>query len=290
MKVFGMVSTAASTTYTPEALASFFRHTAISSDDRFLLFDNDGALPDEIARNFQRLEVQRNVTPRSFAANVNAALRQAEQSSADLYFLNNDLIFTSGWLEPLEGGPEGILSPCSNREFPYLRELFRAERVLELSHYLEHGEQLELIAQAHRARHSGYRKVLTLPFFCVKLPYAVYSKVGDLDENFGKGGAEDNDYTLRAYLEGFSVHYALASYVLHFNGRSTWNGAEAEEESRERERQYLDVFRAKWGDELLQLAIMGKSAVLAANPQSLTAARTGDFRGVITALRGDTST
>ena len=39
--LFGMVTTAASRHYTPLALRSFFTHTPLSEDDRFILIDND---------------------------------------------------------------------------------------------------------------------------------------------------------------------------------------------------------------------------------------------------------
>ena len=53
----------------------------------------------------------RHETPRSFAANANLLLAAARAKSADLFLLNNDLVFTNGWLEPLLTDRRALLSP-----------------------------------------------------------------------------------------------------------------------------------------------------------------------------------
>jgi GT2 family glycosyltransferase len=100
----------------------------------------------------------------------------------------------------------------------------------------------------------GQKKSLILPFFCVKIPYAVYSRVGPMDENFGRGSAEDSDYCLRAWLAGFEVRHALQSYVLHFGGKSSWAG-ETKRESEERMKKFRELFEKKWGAALADLVL-----------------------------------
>ena len=110
MNVSGMVTTRPSHAYTACALASFFQTTPFGADDRFVLIDNDGTYgppPDA----WPQVTYLANPVPYGFAANVNQVLRLARACGADLFFLNNDLIFTPGWFAPL-----GSLSPrCCRR-------------------------------------------------------------------------------------------------------------------------------------------------------------------------------
>ena len=286
MAIFGMVSTNASRQYTPHAVESFYRHTPLEHVAKLYLIDNDGSLTASDYAQYPNLEFILNPEPLSFAANANAILRKALAAETDLFFLNNDLIFTPAWLEPLLIDTPEVLSPLSNREVTYVKDLLRCERALDLDGYLGREQELEAITQHHRTKHSGYKQVISFPFFCVKIPYSVAIVVGELDESFGRGGAEDNDYALRAYLEGFSLKYAAASYVLHFSGRSTWNGAETAAESREREQKYMSRFIEKWGERLARLVIRFDQTALAEIPSAASAAKAGDYRTAILELKG----
>src|SRR5262249_28060797 len=101
------------------------------------------------------------------------------------------------------------------------------------------------------------------PFFCVRIPHTVYSVVGDLDERFGPGGGEDKDYCIRALLAGFPVQHALMSYVLHFQGKSTWSGPETSAETAERNSGYIRAFCARWGEALTRLFVLQDEKVVA---------------------------
>ena len=285
MKVFGMVNTRDSAPYTPYALRSFFEHTPLEAGDRFFLIDNDHSCAENDYSKFSRLELIMNQQPLGFAENANQILRTAQESSADFFFLNNDIIFTPSWLEPLLSDRAAILSPLSNFNVPYKSETFECKRTMELSDFVGHEKDLAAICLQHKARLQGYKSVLTLPYFAVKIPHAVYSVVGEFDESFGRGGAEDNDYSIRAILAGFAIEYALPSYLLHFVGKSTWAGAETAEETARRDRNYLEKFEAKWGAPLSQLMIKNNLAVLDTAPELRARYEAGDFRGVIESLK-----
>ena len=250
-----MVSTSTSVRYTVEALKSFAACTRLRSDDRFFLIDNDASLGDGLPL-VPHAETITNDVPRGFATNVNGILARARDVRADLFFLNNDLIFTRGWLEPLTTDMPAILSPLSNAEVSYSSGRLTCGFTMDLEDYLGRERELASIADKHRRKHArGFLSFFSVPFFCVKLPYSVYSTVGDLDETFGPGGGEDKDYCVRAILAGFSVQYSLGSWVVHFQGRSTWRGAETQEQTAKRDETFVTTFRAKWGDALTKLFI-----------------------------------
>jgi GT2 family glycosyltransferase len=280
MNVSGMVTTRPSHAYTACALASFFQTTPFGADDRFVLVDNDGTYgppPDA----WPQVTYLANPVPYGFAANVNQVLRLARACGADLFFLNNDLIFTPGWFAPLGVVEPALLSPVSNFQSPGRVGDWWCGPFLDLADYQGHEEHLRALVRAHQARHTGYRAVLKLRFYCIKIPWAVGEAVGELDEGFGRGGGEDGDYCLRCHRAGFPVAWALGSYVLHFMGKSTWRGAETPDQRQQREQAYLAAFRAKWGQPLLEAVALGRTQKLRALPGVGEALARGDFHSAV---------
>lgn len=270
---FGMVTTRPSTAYTMPALASFFRNTALQPDDRFFLIDNDGAFATEKLSAFREVTVLRNPAPLGFAENVNQILRQACTAKASLVFLNNDIIFTKGWFEPLRSESQVLISPLSNREVQYaasvhviktkhIANLFACSMEMKLEQYLGNEAALEAIAEGHRRIAQGRISLYVVPFFAIKIPYAVIESVGCFDTSFGKAGGEDYDYSLRAWLAGFQVQFALDSWILHFYGKSSWSGVESGEQRNAREAGFMQAFKQKWGSDLFELLLHEDVSIL----------------------------
>ncbi len=286
MKIFAMVTTAKSKRYTPYALETFFRYTPLESADRFILIDNDACsfLQSEAAAFSSRVEVLANPTPIGFAANVNQLLRICQPAKADLYFLNNDLIFSEQWLEPLLLSEPWILSPLSNREVRYSSEAFRCETAMQLEEYLGKEEAFKVLCATHRQATTGHYNVIVAPFFAVKIPYAVYDQLGALDEEYGRGGGEDYDYCVRAILAGFKVKYALPSFILHFGGKSSWSGVETKDEQDARESRFRNRFADKWGRYLAELILYENQHVIAEFPGMPEKVAAGDLKAVVEEL------
>lgn len=286
-RIFAMVSTEPSKKYTKYALESFFLTTQLKEAEKLILIDNDGSLP---IQSTEKLLYVRPSSQRSFAENVNWIISEARENNSDIYFLNNDIIFTKDWIDPLESATDSIITPVSNREFRYRADGLYLNISCKLDDYIDSKDALEKVVAYHKrkfhtAGRPNKRRVLSLPFFCVKIPAIVYNSLGPLDETFGKGGAEDNDYCLRAYEQGFKVEYALESYLLHFSGKSTWDGAETLKETSDRDERYKEKFRSKWGENLLKLSIEGELAPLYTSRELLTLFQQGQFGDVIKRLK-----
>jgi len=283
VNIFAMVTTRHSNTYTNYAVSSLIEHTKFHPDDEVILIDNDASYtgpPDECRG---RVAIRVNESPRSFAANVNQILDHAGARQADVVFLNNDLIFSRGWFEPLQAEGPFLLSPLSNAEVPYEEEGFTCKLGLDLEDYIGNEDRFREIVRRHRNRAHGYMKTLTFPFFAVKIPYPVYTVIGPLDETFGIGGGEDKDYALRCYLGGFELQFALKSYILHFQGKSTWRGAETREQTANRDRIANERFQQKWGEALFQVMVMNDLSHL--SPELQQAYKESAFRALIERLR-----
>lgn len=275
-----MVTTSASHRYTQHALETFFQRTTVAAQDRFLLVDNDATFDASSLSNYPSVELRALAQPQSFAQNANMAMREAR--GAALVLLNNDLIFTSGWREPLYCRNDAILSAVSNNELNYrTNHGWTLERFMDLEQYLGHEAELEVIAAVNAKQQSGLRPAMAFPFFCVSLPAPVYERIGFFDETFGPGGGEDVDYILRAHLAGIPVSYALQSFILHFQGKSTWRGAETADETSRRDETYFKAFEAKWGGELTEIFLRWSFTALNAQPALEKAAKEGQWDKII---------
>ena len=255
---FGMVNTAKSRGYTPLAVSSFLAQTDFdrSGGDRFFLIDNDQSLGERFKEFSKDLDLIANPTPKSFAENVNQILGIAIDDHADLVFLNNDLIFTENWYEPLRRRSGAITIPVCNQQELYGVNNFQLKPQMDLEDYIGHEADLATIVRLRLGgleRSKVYISPSFLPFYCFRLPIEVSKDVGLFDDRFGIGGGEDVDYRIRTHLRGFGVELAMESYILHFMGKSTWRGGETQVEVHARNQSYTRKFIEKYGLEMAKI-------------------------------------
>lgn len=299
-RLFAMVSTAKSRAYTPHALRSFFETTSLRPIDSFVLINNDDPeLPAVAAPYHELVTLISHEQPRGFAANANLMIERAVSQGADLFFMNNDIIFTDNWLHPCVGNPRTILSPASNREVQlagsavvvktgHVANTVITNAPMELSDYLGSPRMFEALAEAYTKVAQGLLQLIVFPFFCVRLPLAVMQALGKFDEKFGRAGGEDYDYCLRAWLAGFDVQMAVGSYLLHFWGKSTWSGQTGNQSQATDQSSYntefLEIFRNKWGDPLFQYVLRENDEHIKRDPHASNLRTTGNLAALVKLL------
>lgn len=258
-----MVTTRSSWEYTSYALKSFFRTAKLENKDTLYLIDNDEGFEEEASWFSPRLQIIKNSSAQSFAHNVNQVMRIAKADKADLFILHNDIIFTDNWLEPLlEADSSSIVSSISNMHTEYDIAGLSWNSAIKLNEYIGREAKLKELVKQHHSKTEGYKNVLSLQFFCLRVPFEIYEHIGELSEDFHIAGCEDHDYCLRARQAGFEVKYAKKSIVLHFNGKSTWAGGEGPAEREEREKHNYAVFEKKWGEKLSRFLLQNDQSVL----------------------------
>ena len=259
--LFSMVTLKSSHHYTNYAIDSFFKNTKLEENDEFLLIDNDGCNLDKFY-NYKKIKIIKNKIPASFAKNVNQSIDYALKRNKDLIFLNNDIIFTKGWLQPLNLNHKNISIPVSNQIFPYESECrnLKLKETMNLNDFNDSYDLLNKIVEKHIEKHKLLKKAqgLLMPFFCFKIPYQILNEVGRFDEAFVHGG-EDIDYRIRSAKKGYDVYFILDSYLLHFHGKSSWDGVETEAQIQQRNKLYTEVFLKKWGKNMTQILIIRKN-------------------------------
>lgn len=82
-------------------------------------------------------------------------------------------------------------------------------------------------------------------FFCVMIPASVWNKVGPLDEAYGIGMFEDDDYAMRVRQAGFEIACAEDVFIHHHLSATFDSLGEKEKFATfDKNRKY---FESKWG-------------------------------------------
>lgn len=180
-----------------------------------------------------------NPDNRGFAAANNQGLAAA--TGEYLVMLNNDTHVTPGWVATLVGHLRrtptlGLLGPVTNNIGNEARIDIR---------YADMEGMLQA-ASDYTARHAGLLTPLhTAAFFCVMMPRRVYETVGELDEAFGIGMFEDDDYCRRVQQAGWTIACAEDVFI-HHHLSASFNKIKQEKRQAMFE-QNKAIYEAKWG-------------------------------------------
>jgi len=209
-----------------------------------IVVDN-GSQPDVItylndcAKREPRLKLVLNGENLGFAAANNIGVRAAGQCEY-LVLLNNDTIVTQGWLGKmirlLDQSDVGLAGPVTNNIGNEARINVDYKRV----------EDMDAFAARYAKEHSGECSDITvLAMFCVGLRKEVFDRIGKLDERFGIGMFEDDDYSMRVREAGYRVVLAEDIFIHH------WGGASFKKLNRQSYQnlfeENLQKFEVKWG-------------------------------------------
>ncbi len=200
--------------------------------------DGTGDMLKHIASINQHVRIIANSNNVGFAGAVNQGLAAARGNI--LILLNSDTLVPHWWpgelISHLKDDRVGLIGPTTNRS--------GTEADLSCK-YRTYGEFLAF-AENQRNAHAGqFFETSMLSMFCVAMRRKTYERLGPLDERYGIGLFEDDDYSLRALRCGFRLHCARDSFVHHFG-----QGSFGEWGSRSRytglHRANLRRFEQKW--------------------------------------------
>jgi len=184
------------------------------------------------------LRVVLNPDNRGFPAATNQAAREA--AGELLCLLNNDTVPTSGWLSVLVRA--ALAEPSLGMVGPVTNAIGNEARI-EVG-YDDLGG-LDAWAATWVREHRGEAfEIPMLALFCTLLRREVWDRVGELDERFGIGMFEDDDYARRLRAAGLRLQCRRDAFVHHWQQASFGRMEEADYlELFERNRR---AFNAKW--------------------------------------------
>lgn len=180
-----------------------------------------------------------NDNNKGFAAANNQGLAVA--NGEYLVLLNNDTYVTPGWIQTLirhlkRDKTIGLIGPITNN--------IGNEAKIDI--FYESMDEMHKKSAAYTRRHIGLTYPLkTAAFFCVMLPRSTYERVGSLDEAFGRGFFEDDDYCRRVEQLGLRVVCAEDVFIHHhlsasFNKLKQHDRQKLFEENKK-------IYETKWG-------------------------------------------
>ena len=198
---------------TRPCLESIVANTLADSYE-LILVDNassDGT-PDYLrtfAAEHSNVLLQLNAKNKGYAGGNNDGMHIA--SGEYIVLLNNDTLVPAGWLEGLlkllkDNSSIGLVGPVTNSA--------GNEQRIELPGLNE--TNFDKIANEYIARQQGiWFPTDRLGFFCVAMRKEVIDRIGYLDERFGLGMFEDDDYCIRAKQAGYSLAVVEDCFVFH---------------------------------------------------------------------------
>ncbi|HYO98978.1 MAG TPA: glycosyltransferase [Pyrinomonadaceae bacterium] len=161
------------------------------------------------------LRVVLNDSNLGFAAANNIGIKMA--TGDYIVLLNNDTVVSRAWLtnmiRHLAADPQiGLIGPVTNEISNEAKIPVGYSRL----------EEMPTWVASHVREHDGETfEIPVLAMFCVAMRREVFERVGLLDERFGLGMFEDDDYTRRIKQAGYTSVCARDAFV-HHAGRASF--------------------------------------------------------------------
>jgi O-antigen biosynthesis protein len=204
--------------YTKECVKSIQKHTP---EPHEIIFVDNGSTDKTVKwlrtlvqenKNYKLIENKRNL---GFAKGCNQGIEASHGEF--ILLLNNDVVVSDGWLsgllECLNHDPTvGIVGPMTNN-ISGPQQVFSDEyrSVSDLNTYAAK------FRKQYRHRRISLRRIVG---FCMLFKHALAEQIGVMDESFGTGNFEDDDFCLRAALAGYKNHIAGDVFIHHYGSKS----------------------------------------------------------------------
>lgn len=218
--------------YTKECINSIIDKTAYPNYE-IVIVDNNSSddTPNylkEIDEQYKHVKVILNSENYGFAKGNNIGIQACDGEY--IILLNNDTVVTRGWLSGLTKHFErneklGILGPVTNS--------ISNESKINVS-YVDISD-MEHFAYEYTTENMGktYDRIDVLAMFCLVISRKAFDKIGYLEEIYGIGMFEDDDYSYKTKSLGYEIKCAEDVFIHHY-GNVSFKKLE--------DKTYMDIF------------------------------------------------
>lgn len=200
----------------------------------------------------ERIEVIREKENLGFVKAANEGMRKPGEW---VVILNNDIVLSPGWLESMirtaMADPAiGMVCPTTNRA-ALMGNVHKLAGFQAWPHdddfsedgFDRHSKELRVVWKG-RAQRQPY-----LNFYCTLFRRSMINEVGYLDEAFGPGLGDDDDYCIRAQKAGWRLAVALDAFVFHHR-RTTFEAVHGKSGYQEIQDRNSKILEGKHGSDL----------------------------------------
>ena len=188
-----------------------------------------------------------------FAKANNLGIKNA--SGKYIVLLNNDVLVTRGWLwgllRHLKDPSVGIVGPVTNSIGNEARINVNYKDI----------SQMDSFADEYARHHYGKSfEINTLAMFCIAFKKSLIDKIGLIDEQFGLGFFEDDDFSHRIQAAGYKTICAEDVFVHHFGSISfkMLKSGEYKELMESNLRKFENKWKIKWSGHRYRKGVYGE--------------------------------
>lgn len=168
-----------------------------------------------IEKKYSKVKVFFNEKNIGFAAGNNIGIKEAQGNYVVL--LNNDTIVTKGWLTAMVKHMEndstiGMCGPVTNS--------IGNEAKIEVDYTDIDGLRIFANLYTSKNLNKTFENVRYLALFCTVIRREILDSYGVLDEQYGIGMFEDDDYSEVVKRNGYKIVIAEDAFIHHFAGAS----------------------------------------------------------------------
>ncbi len=176
--------------------------------------DNTKEYLKELIKKYDNIKIILNDENTGFARGNNIGIQKADGEF--IVLLNNDTVVTRGWITGLIkhlSDEIGMVGPITNS--------IGNEAMINVD-YLDIAD-MDLFALKYTTQNFGKinKEIPVLAMFCVALRRSTIEEVGMLDESYGVGMFEDDDYSYAIRSKGYKIACAEDVFIHHF-GRASF--------------------------------------------------------------------
>ena len=199
---------------------------------------NENQGENKSGRRFKVISNPQNI---GFASGNNQGIAAARGEY--ILLMNNDTVVTPGWLDRMiscmERNPgAGIVGPKSNY-------VSGPQLVENVDYNTKTLAGLKRFSTKLSKNHPNKdQRLLRVVGFCMLIKRSVIDTIGGLDDRYGLGNFEDDDFSLRAALSGFESWMVEDCFIHHF-GNKTFIGEKID--YRKSLHKNWKIFKEKWG-------------------------------------------